>query len=89
MITAVRQTTELASSGVVAWAVILGIVIVAVLLAAFWWGARALAGRRGPGKGTQQRAESWHEPQVNETWHSARAAREREHEHEHEDEDRG
>lgn len=74
MITAVRQTTELASSSVTAWAVIFGIVIIGVLMLAFWWGARALQRRRGPARGPQPRAGSWHEPQEGETHHSARAA---------------
>ncbi|WUH88790.1 DUF6479 family protein [Streptomyces sp. NBC_00433] len=77
MDTAVRQTTELASSGVVAWAVIFGIIIVGVLILAFWWGAKAVARRRGAGRAPQPRAGSWHEPQQSEVHHSARAARRR------------
>lgn len=73
MITAMRQTTELASSSVTAWAVIFGIVIVGVLMLAFWWGARALRRRRGPVPGPQPRAGSWHEPQEGETHHSIRS----------------
>ncbi|MFI0720759.1 DUF6479 family protein [Streptomyces sp. NPDC021224] len=77
MITAVRQTTELASSSITAWAVVFGIVIVGVLMLAFWWGARALQRRRGPVREPQPRSGSWHEPQEGETHHSARAARAR------------
>ncbi|NJP45835.1 DUF6479 family protein [Actinacidiphila epipremni] len=73
MIAAVRTTTELASSAITAWAVVFGIVIVAVLLLAFWWGARAVARRNAPSRAPQRRAGSWHEPQPSETRHSARA----------------
>ncbi|MFI0900447.1 DUF6479 family protein [Streptomyces sp. NPDC020983] len=73
MITAVRQTTELASSSVTAWAVIFGVIIVGVLILAFWWGARALQRRRGPVREPQPRAGSWHEPQEGETHHTMRS----------------
>lgn len=72
MIAAVRQSTELASSAVTAWAVVFGVLIVGVLILAFWWGARAVARRRAPSRAPQQRSGSWHEPQQNETHHSAR-----------------
>jgi protein-S-isoprenylcysteine O-methyltransferase Ste14 len=79
MITAVGRTTELASSAVTAWAVVFGIVIVGVLLLAFWWGARSVARRRAPSRAPQQRAGSWHEPQESETRHSARTPHDDEH----------
>lgn len=71
---AVRQSTLAVSAGGTAWAVVYGVVIVGVLVLAFWWGGRRRArDRRTPPRTGQRRADSWHEPQPGETRHSARS----------------
>jgi uncharacterized protein DUF6479 len=72
--TAASHSTLALSAGGTAWAVVFGIVIVGVLILAFWWGARRRARDRAMPAGSRQRgADSWHEPQRSETHHSARS----------------
>jgi hypothetical protein len=69
---AVRQATLAVSAPGTARAVVFGLIVVAVLLLGFWWGARRRAkDRRAVPRRRQRRADSWHEPQRNETHHSA------------------
>jgi hypothetical protein len=71
---AARQSTLAVSAAGTAWAVVYGVVIVGLLILAFWWGARRRArGRRTPLRTRQRRADSWHEPQPGETRHSMRS----------------
>lgn len=71
---AARHATLAVSAGGTAWAVVYGIVIVGVLVLAFWWGARRRARDRAmPPRPPQRGADSWHEPQRGETRHSARS----------------
>lgn len=77
---AARQTTLAVSGAGTAWAVIYGIVIVGVLVLAFWWGSRRRSrDRMMPPKPPQRGADSWHEPQSSETHHSARSHGDDEH----------
>ena len=70
----VRHDVLALSAAGTAWAVVYGIVIVGVLVLAFWWGARRrFRDRMMPPRPPQPGADSWHEPQRSETRHSARS----------------
>ncbi|MEV5276866.1 DUF6479 family protein [Streptomyces sp. NPDC052811] len=64
------SSQTLAANTSAAWLfVIVGVAVVAVLIAAFWYGARRAARMTAPSQEPQARSESWHNPDPSETHH--------------------
>ena len=70
MFSAARSTSDLAMAAGAAWATGVGVVVLVVLIGAFWWGSRRTARRPVPPVVRQARSDSWHEPEESTTRHS-------------------
>jgi len=70
MFSAAHSTPQLAMAAGAAWATAIGVVVIAVLIGAFWWGSRRAAHRPVPPQEPQPRSESWHEPEESTMRHS-------------------
>ncbi|WP_327287157.1 DUF6479 family protein [Streptomyces sp. NBC_01198] len=70
MVAAAQNTTVLAGSFGAGWAVAVGVVLVALIIAAFWWGSRRASRRPVPPQEPQPGSDSWHTPAESETHHS-------------------
>ncbi|SHM80947.1 DUF6479 family protein [Actinacidiphila paucisporea] len=71
MYAATTQPLYLAGATGAGWATAIGVCLVALIISAFWFGARRTRRRPMPPQEPQPRAGSWHEPSASETHHSA------------------
>ncbi|WP_329174445.1 MULTISPECIES: DUF6479 family protein [unclassified Streptomyces] len=74
MDTALSHPAYLAGGATAGWAAGFGVLVVALILVAFWWGSRRASRRPVPPQEPQAGAGSWHAPDESETHHTARSS---------------